>query len=122
MAARREREIARHTATKQRLEDQYKERSSTVLSGEGLSKAVITILIGVLAVILGFIFAPEPLITKAIAAIITIGVSVFAVYWIIKILTTKSGEDLRTEQDSYNEKEEVEDDRHDKALLAIGNC
>jgi hypothetical protein len=121
MGQEREREIARYTAEKQRLKDQYNQKADLILSNEGVEKWVITILIGALDVILGLMLAPEPLLTKIIGALLALLGSIFAVWVVYKIIVGGSLDNLKAEQTDYNTKEKAEDDRHDAALKSIGD-
>ena|SRR5579872_2361826 len=121
MGQQAEREINRHKDTKTRLENQYKERSGLILTNEGIDKALVNVILGLIGIIIGLLLAPEPALSKVAAAIIGLGVGLFAAWLILKVIIGSSLDGLKKEQDAYNKDEKEEDDRHAAAMKEIGD-
>ena len=108
-------ESLRHTTAKHRIAKKLDIDLAELWSREGLTEGLIAILMGVALVILGFLLAPEPVITKITAILIALGLSIFAAFLVLYIVT-KSQERMRALWRGFNRKEELEDERHKNTL------
>ncbi len=107
----REDEIRRHVAAKKDIETRFTAEVTADFEGEGLSAAVITALLTVAMAIIALLAAPEPVISKLTAVLLTAGVGLFAVLAFVWVVVSSSN-DLVKAWERRNEREEAEDKQH----------